>query len=129
LLNRLLHQQPLARTLMIINEFGDIGIDHLLVEHVKEDLVLLAGGCLCCQLRGDLYQRLEQLYLQRQAGSVPFFEQIVIETSGLADPAPILYTFFTDAFLRQHYRVDNLIVTVDALYIKQQLKQQVVTVK
>lgn len=76
MLNRLLHQQPLARTLMIINEFGDIGIDHLLVEHVKEDLVLLAGGCLCCQLRGDLYQRLEQLYLQRQAGSVPFLNKL-----------------------------------------------------
>ncbi len=63
------------------------------------------------------------------SGFSAFFKQIVIETSGLADPAPILYTFFTDAFLRQHYRVDNLIVTVDALYIKQQLKQQVVTVK
>ena len=128
-LNQLLQQHSMPHTLIIINEFGDIGIDHLLVEHVKEDLILLAGGCLCCELRGDLFDKLEDLYQQRQQQTLPYFNSIIIETSGLADPAPILHTLMVDKFLQQHYQLNNIIVTADGLYIKPQLQQHAVTTK
>lgn len=95
LLNRLLRRAELARTAVLINEFGEIGLDHLLVERVEGDVVLLASGCLCCTVRGELVESLNRLAVQRQGGALDF-DRVVIETTGLADPAPILHTLMGD---------------------------------
>lgn len=115
LLNRLLKQPALADTAVLINEFGDIGLDHLLVETVSGDVVLLNAGCLCCTVRGDLVNALHTLILQRARGEVPQFERVVIETTGLADPAPILHTLITDPLIATRYRLDGVVTVVDAV--------------
>lgn len=114
LLNRLLKQPELANTAVLINEFGDVGIDHLLVETLHDDVVLLNAGCLCCTIRGDLVTALRNLSFQRVRGEVPRFERLVIETTGLADPAPILHTLMTDPLIRVRYRLDGVVTLVDA---------------
>jgi G3E family GTPase len=90
LLNRLLKDPALAGCIVIINEFGEIGLDHLFIETREDGLVLLASGCLCCTVRGDLIDRLDDLMRQRDTGKIEQFNRIIIETTGLADPAPIL---------------------------------------
>ena len=97
---------------MLINEFGEVGIDHLLIEVVDKEVVLLHSGCVCCTIRGDLKEALLRLHGRRQRGEVPPFSRVVIETTGLADPAPIVATFTADPMLRHHFRLGN-IVTVD----------------
>ena len=87
------------RTAVIINEFGEVGLDHDLVEASTESFIELQTGCLCCKVRSDLVQTLEDMLRRRDAGTVPPFTRVVIETSGLADPAPILHTLMTDAGL------------------------------
>ncbi len=114
LLKRLLRRPDLADTAVLINEFGDVGLDHLLVEEVDEDVVLLASGCVCCTIRGDLKEALMRLHGRRQRGDVPPFTRLVIETTGLADPAPIMATFVADPMFRHHFRVGNIVVVVDA---------------
>ncbi|MEX0852461.1 MAG: GTP-binding protein [Bauldia sp.] len=114
LLKRLLRQPDLADTAVLINEFGEVGLDHLLVEEVDEDVVLLTSGCVCCTIRGDLKEALVRLYGRRQRGEVPPFTRIVIETTGLADPAPIVATLAADPMLRHHFRVGNIVTVVDA---------------
>jgi G3E family GTPase len=89
LLNRLLKQPELAHTAVLINEFGEVALDHLLVEALHGDVVLLNAGCLCCTVRGDLVKALRSLFLRRVRGEVPLFARVMIETTGLADPAPI----------------------------------------
>jgi len=123
LLNQLLQQPQLQRTMVIVNEFGIVGIDHLLVEATTEDIIMLEGGCLCCLVRTDLVTTLENLFHQRQRQEIPFFEQVVIETTGMADPAPIFRTLMNDSFIKEHYRLDLVITTVDALYGEQQLQE------
>jgi G3E family GTPase len=91
-LNRLLRHPGAGATAVVVNELGEVGLDHLLVEAVADDVLRLDGGCLCCQLRGDLIEALGSLLERRSAGSVPPFERVVVETSGVADPAPILHT-------------------------------------
>src|SRR6201981_4133853 len=95
-LNNLLNQPDLATTAVIVNEFGEIGLDHLLVERASEDVVLLNSGCLCCTVRSDIVDTLTNLFVDRVKGKVPFFTRVVIETTGLADPAPILPPLLTD---------------------------------
>ena len=90
LLNHLLQDPALADTVVIINEFGEIGLDHLLVETVDEGMILLGAGCLCCTVRGDLIATLEDLLRKRDNGRITPFRRVIIETTGLADPAPIL---------------------------------------
>ncbi len=114
LLNRLLKQPELDNTAVLINEFGDVGLDHLLVETLHDDVVLLNAGCLCCTIRGDLVTALRNLSFQRVRGEVPRFERLVIETTGLADPAPILHTLMTDPLIRVRYRLDGVVTLVDA---------------
>ncbi len=115
LLNRLLQHPAMDETAVVINEFGEIGLDHLLVERADEDTVLLNSGCLCCTVRGDLIDTLRRLYVQRVRREVPPFKRLVIETTGLADPAPILHTLMNDPMLVTRFRLDGVVTTVDGL--------------
>jgi len=114
LLAGLLRDPGLERTAVIVNEFGAVGLDHLLVEASDEEIVSLDGGCVCCTVRGDLVRTAGDLLARRSAGRVSPFERIVIETTGLADPAPILQALMTDAALADALRLEALITTVDA---------------
>ena len=113
-LNHLLRHPNLARTAIVINEFGEIGLDHELVEAATENLVLLQSGCLCCTIRGDLVMTLHDLFDRRERGEIESFDRVIIETTGLADPAAILHTLMTNAFTARTFRLDGVIVTVDA---------------
>ena len=114
LLNRLLKDPALADTAVIINEFGEIGLDHLLVEQVDDGVVLLSTGCLCCTMRGDLVEALERLTRNLDNGRAAF-SRVVIETTGLADPAPVLHTTMVHPYLVLRYRLDGVIAVVDAV--------------
>ena len=129
LLNRLLGQTGLENTAVIVNEFGSVGIDHLLVEARTEDIMMLEGGCLCCSVRTDLVETLEGLYKKRASGEIPAFEQVVVETTGLADPAPVLRTLMNDEFCTAHYRFDAVVTTVDAVHADRQLSEYDESVK
>ena len=129
LLRELLRDRALADTAVVINEFGEIGLDHLLVESAREDMVLLSSGCLCCTVSGDLIASLRRLYQRRCSKEVPLFRRIVIETTGLADPAPILHTLMRDPLLAEVYRLDGVIATVDAVNGTEQLDRQMESVK
>ena len=115
LLARLLRHPEMGRTAVVINEFGAVGLDHELVEASDESTVQLANGCLCCSARSDLVLTLGDLAARRAAGTVPPFERVVIETSGLADPAPILQSLMTDRGLCELYALDRVVTTVDAV--------------
>lgn len=115
LLRRLLQHPEMGETAVIVNEFGEIGLDHVLLESAKEDLVLMNSGCLCCTIRGDLVTTIRDLYKRRVRREVPPFERLVIETTGLADPAPILHTLMSDPLVVERFRLDSVITTVDAL--------------
>src|SRR5580698_9182466 len=114
LLNRLLHDPALTDTAVIINEFGEIGLDHLLVEQVDDGIVLLSTGCLCCTLRGDLIDALERLLRSLDNGRAKF-SRVIIETTGLADPAPVLHTLMMHPYLVMRYRLDGIVTVVDAV--------------
>jgi G3E family GTPase len=114
LLNALLKDPALAETAVIINEFGEIGLDHLLVERVDENMMLLASGCLCCTLRGDLVNALENLLRGLDNGRLKF-RRVVLETTGLADPAPVLQTAMAHPYLVMRFRLDGVIAVVDAV--------------
>ncbi len=115
LLARLMREPAMGRTAVIINEFGAIALDHDLIETSDESFVQLSNGCLCCNVRSDLTLTLGDLAARRAQGTVPPFERVVIETSGLADPAPILNALMTDRDLTGIYVLDGVITTVDAL--------------
>ncbi|HUZ75513.1 MAG TPA: GTP-binding protein [Stellaceae bacterium] len=114
LLNGLLAHPGMADTAVIVNEFGEIGLDHLLIETAFEDAVLLKSGCICCTVRGDLVDTLAGLAARRQSGAIAPFSRVVIETTGLADPAPILHTLMAEPALAPLYRLDRVVTTVDA---------------
>lgn len=114
LLNRLLRDPDLADALVIINEFGEIGLDHLLVEEVRDDLLVLTSGCLCCSIRGDLIATLEDALRRRDNGRMAPFRRVLIETTGLADPAPILHTIMSHPYLMLRFRLDGVITLIDA---------------
>jgi len=115
LLQRLLRAPQMARTVVLINEFGEIGLDHLLVERVDEALVLLQNGCICCSVRDDLKTALRGLLSRREREEIPAFDRVVIETTGLADPGPVLYTLLGEPVVRHSFRLGNVVTTVDAL--------------
>jgi len=115
LLGRLLRDPAMSRTAVIMNEFGAIGLDHDLIETSDESFVRLSNGCLCCNVRSDLVRTLSDLAARRAAGTVPQFERVVIETTGLADPAPILHALMTDRDLCEVYALDGVVATVDAV--------------
>jgi G3E family GTPase len=114
LLNRLVKDPALAETAIVINEFGEVGLDHLLVEQVSETIMLMQSGCLCCTLRGDLVGALENLLRQKDNGRCTF-RRVMIETTGLADPAPVLQTVMAHPYLVLRYRLDGVITLVDAV--------------
>jgi G3E family GTPase len=116
LLNHLVHQPALRDTLVIINEFGEIGLDHLLVSHSEENVVVeMSSGCLCCTIRGDLQKTLKDAHWRFARDAKRQFNRVIIETTGLADPMPILHTLMADAELAEHYRLDGVITAVDAV--------------
>jgi G3E family GTPase len=129
LLKALLSHPGMDRVAVIVNEFGEIGLDHALIETVDEDTVLLNSGCLCCTVRGDLLDTLKSLYKRRGKGEIAPFDRIVIETTGLADPAPILHTMMSDGFLVTRFTLDGVIAVVDAVNAPWQLDQQFESVK
>ena len=114
-LNHVLKRPGMAATAVIVNEFGEIGLDHLLVERSSEDVVLLNSGCLCCTVRNDIVDTLTSLFVDRAKNKVPWFTRVVIETTGLADPAPILHTLMTEPIVAARYMLDGVVTTVDAV--------------
>ena len=128
LLNRLIRHGALADAAVIINELGEIGLDHLLVKSIGDNMVLLQSGCLCCTLRGDLVEALEQLLRDLDNGRVKF-ARIVLETTGLADPAPVLQTTMAHPYLVQRLRLDGVITVVDAVNAAATLDQHLEAVK
>jgi G3E family GTPase len=115
LLNRLLKDPALQDTVVIMNEFGEIGLDHLLVETIDEGMVLLSAGCLCCTVRGDLIATLEDLLRKRDNDRILPFKRVIIETTGLADPAPILHAVLYHPYLSMRYAVEGVVTVVDAV--------------
>jgi G3E family GTPase len=115
LLQRLLASPELAGSAVLVNEFGEVGLDHHLLQRLDDAVVLLKSGCLCCTIRGDLRDSIRDLYDRRERGTVPAFDRLVIETTGLADPAPIVATLSTDPVIRHHFRLGNIVTVVDAL--------------
>ncbi|MBN8914252.1 MAG: GTP-binding protein [Rhizobiales bacterium] len=115
LLNVLLADPALADTAVLINEFGEVGLDHLFVRPVEEGIVMLSSGCLCCTVRGDLVAALEDLLRGRDNDRLPPFSRVVIETTGLADPAPVIHTLMTHPYLGLRYRLDGIVCVVDAV--------------
>jgi G3E family GTPase len=115
LLNRLLRDPELADCLVLVNEFGEIGLDHLLVEAVDGDMLVMTSGCLCCSIRGDLVSTLEDVLRRRDNGRIAPFRRVVIETTGLADPAPVLHTIMYHPYLVLRFRLDGVITVLDAV--------------
>lgn len=124
LIARLLRHPAMNRVAVVINEVGEIGIDHDLVTMSSENVSLLANGCLCCTVRTDLQDTLRELFGQRRAGQIPDFDRVVIETTGLADPAPVIQTLASDTMLGAQYRLDGVVTLVDAVNGGEQLQTQ-----
>lgn len=122
LLQRLLRAPVLSSTAVLVNEFGDVGLDHHLLEAVTDNTLLLDNGCLCCAIRDDLRTALRDLFSARERGEIPKFDRVIIETSGLADPVPIGYTLATDPVIQHHFRIGAITTVVDALIGQQQLQ-------
>jgi len=129
LLDHVLKQPDMAATAVIVNEFGEIGLDHLLVESATDDVVLLNSGCLCCTVRGDIVNTLTDLFVKRVKGQVPYFTRAVIETTGLADPAPVLHALLSDPIVAERYMIDGVVTTVDAVNGGGTLDRQIEAVK
>jgi G3E family GTPase len=123
-LNSLLKLPSLADTAVIINEFGTVGLDHLLIEQAIEDTVLLKNGCVCCTVRGDIADTLQTLWQRRDAGLLPSFRRIAIETTGLADPGPVAHALLAPEYATYACRLDGIVTTVDAVHGTSQLQHQ-----
>ena len=128
-LNHILQHPGMEKSAVIVNEFGEVGLDHELTVTGAEDMVLLNSGCLCCTVRGDLVNTLRDLMMLRLREDVPSFERILIETTGLADPAPILHTLMSDQLVTNYFRLDGVIATVDAVNGEDTLNRQFESVK
>ncbi len=115
LLRHLLADADLADTAVVINEFGEVGLDHLLVREVAEDVILLSSGCMCCSVRDDLVSTLSELNALMRSGEIPAFARVVVETTGMADPAPIMQAILSEQGLTPWFRLGQVITTVDAV--------------
>jgi G3E family GTPase len=129
LLGRLLRHPGMNRAAVIINEYGDVPLDHELVASSSEQMTLLSNGCLCCTLRTDLQETLRELFVKRRAGEVIDFDRVFVETTGLADPIPVLHTLQTDGLLGAQYRLNGVVTVVDAVNGMGQLDGQPEAVK
>jgi G3E family GTPase len=129
LLQRLLAASELSDTGVLVNEFGEVGLDHHLLRRVDEDIVLLQNGCLCCTIRGDLSAAIRDLYGRRERGEIAPFARLAIETTGLADPVPILATVMAEPVIRHHFRLGRVITAVDGVNGMLHLDRQPESVK
>lgn len=129
LLQRLLADPALADTAVLINEFGEVGLDHHLLERIDERMVLLQSGCLCCTIRGELSDSIRDLHSRRARGTIPSFKRLAIESTGLADPFPVLTTIHADPVLKHHFALGNVVATVDAVNGLDQLARHPESVK
>ena len=126
-LNHLLRNLP--RTAVLMNEFGDVALDHQLLQKMEGPMALLSGGCVCCTISGSLSPTLKNLWMARQKGDIPAFERVIIETTGIADPAPVLDNLLHDNWVRARYRLDGVVTTVDAVFGMGQLDAHFEAVK
>jgi G3E family GTPase len=115
LISAVLAHPDMGETVVLVNELGEVAIDHHLVRRVDERTVVLASGCVCCTLRGDLRDELRDLLARRSRGELAPFRRVVVETTGLADPAPVLSTLLTEPVVRHHFVVEAVVATVDAV--------------
>jgi G3E family GTPase len=129
LLGELLSHPDMGETAVIVNELGEIGIDHHLVTQVDERTVVLDSGCVCCVMRGDLADELRDLFSRRIRYEIPDFRRVVVETTGIADPAPILFTLLSEPVVQHHFELDGVVTTVDAVNGLDQLARQPESVK
>jgi G3E family GTPase len=129
LLNRVLGDPRMARSLVLVNEFGEIGLDHLLLDSISRDTVLLQSGCVCCTIQGDLDRTLRDIARRRASDETPPFDRVLLETTGLADPAPILQLLLNHPMISHDYRLDGVVATVDALNGARQLDEHHEAVK
>jgi len=129
LLNRLLRHDAMSDSAVIINEYGEVSLDHLLVERVDGEVAVLASGCICCTIRSDLEETLRTLLVKRDRGEVPPFRRILVETTGLADPAPIVQLLLNNPLVSHFLRLDTVVTTVDAANAMYQLDHQYEAVK
>lgn len=139
LLNKLLHNPALKDTAVIINELGDAGLDQIFAnshlsqqiesEHIADNTVLLSSGCLCCTLKNELADTMRDLFFKRALGGVPEFKRLIIETTGMADPGPILGNLLNEPVIESVYRLDAVVVTVDASYGLSQMEANVEALK
>lgn len=124
LLNHLLRQAEMRTAAVLINEFGEVGIDHHLVKRIDDNLVLLDSGCLCCSVRGELTRSLGNLFMRALSKEAPVFDRVLIETTGLADPAPVVQAIMNDFFTAQRFRFDGIVTAVDATFGRMQIQNQ-----
>ena len=120
LLNQMIRHLP--RTAVVMNEFGDVSLDHDLLEKMEGPMAVLSGGCVCCTVVGSLSPTLKNLFMARERGDIPKFERVVIETTGIADPAPVLDTLLNDPWVRARFKMDGVVTTVDAVLGEAQLE-------
>ncbi|KAB2915799.1 MAG: GTP-binding protein, partial [Dechloromonas sp.] len=121
LLNHLLGQPEMANAAVLINEFGSVAVDHHLVTKIDEDLILLDSGCICCTVRGDLTRSLSELFMRCLRREIAPINRVIIETTGLADPAPVIFTLMEDFFVAERFRTDGVVTVVDSTHVLQQL--------
>ena len=126
-LNHLVRTLP--RTAILMNEFGEVALDHQLLQKMEGPMALLSGGCVCCTISGSLSPTLKNLWMARQKGDIPAFERVIIETTGIADPAPVLDNLLHDNWVRARFRLDGVVATVDALFGMGQLDEHFEAVK
>ena len=129
LLNKLLASAGLADTAALINEFGEIGLDHLLVDTVDEEIILLESGCVCCSVRDNFITSLLTLHHKREQGTIPFFRRVILETTGIADPIAIHELILADNEVRSRYHCEKIHTVVDAVYGSSNLDTHIEAVK
>ena len=129
LLNHLLRQPEMADAAVLINEFGSVAVDHHLVAKLDEDVIMLDSGCICCTVRDDLTRSLADLFMRCMRRELKPIRRVAIETTGLADPAPVIYTLMDDFFVSERYRMDGVVTVVDATHAEGQLGQHAGAVK
>jgi len=124
LLRRLLRSEAFSNCAVLVNEVGEVALDHELIEHIDQETVVLSSGCICCGVRSDMATALLELNARRDRKEIPAFERVVIETTGLADPVPVINTVFSDPTLKHHFRLGTVVTTVDAVHGAQQLRSR-----
>lgn len=129
LLQRLLTDPAMASAAVLINEFGEVGLDHHLLDRIDDNVVLMKSGCICCTVRGEIADALLGLHSQRARGDIPWFDRVVIETTGLADPFPALSTIQSHPVLRSHFSIANVVTTVDAVNGAKQLSDRLEAIR